>query len=184
MQTAIIAVGGFLLSLEPTKKPIVGTYRENVYPKAIASGIILLLGALTPVILNAMGALSYDNMVALISILTTIAGIGVLVRLSYPFTKYRVVVFILVLVAVAFLALALPKSYLGGMPTSSIDIMDGTFAHEFFQPWNSPVYNKIVSEPSAWLTILIYTVISYPQVLLVEILFRNVGTMLGKKLHD
>lgn len=184
MQTAIIAVGGFLLSLEPTKKPIVGTYRENVYPKAIASGIILLLGALTPVILNAMGALSYDNMVALISILTTIAGIGVLVRLSYPFTKYRVIVFILVLVAIAFLALALPKSYLGGMPTSSIDIMDGTFAHEFFQPWNSPVYNKIVSEPSAWITILIYTVISYPQVLLVEILFQNVGTMLGKKLHD
>ena len=184
MQTAIIAVGGFLLSLEPSKKPIVGTYRENVYPKALASGVVLLLGALTPVVLNAMKLLSDDNTTALISILTTIAGIAVLVRLSHPFTKYRTFVFIAVLLTASFFALALPKSYLGGMPTSSIDIISGNFAHEFFQPWNSPVYTNIVSQPAAWVTIITYTLIVYPEVLLIEILLRNVGNIIGRKIHE
>ena len=184
MQTAIIAVGGFLLSLEPSRKPIVGTYRENVYPKALASGVVLLLGALTPVILNAMGLLSADNTTALISILTTIAGIAVLIRLAWPFTLYRWIVFGAVIVVVLFLSLALPKTYLGGMPTSSLDIVSGAFANEFFQPWNSAVYTNIFSQPGAWVTILTYSIIAYPEVLLIEILFKNIGAFIGDKLHD
>lgn len=184
MQTAIIAVGGFLLSLEPSKKPIVGTYRENVYPKALASGIVLLLGALTPVVLNAMKLLSNENTTALISVLTTIAGIAVLIRLSYPFSGYRIFVLVAVILTAAFFALALPKTYLGGMPTSSLDISSGAFAREFFQPWNSGVYQSVFSEVTAWVTVLTYTIVVYPQVLLMEILFKNIGNFLRDKLYE
>ena len=182
MQTSVIAVGGFLLSLEPSKKPIVGTYRQNVYPKAVAGGITLLLGALTPVVLNATHLLNDVNTTSLISILTTVAGIAVLIRLSLPFTKYRVFVFGMVILATVFLALALPKSYLGGMSTSSVDILNGSFAYEFFQPWHSPVYQNIASETNAVVCICVYTVIVFPEVLLLEILIGNLGTVIGKKI--
>lgn len=184
MQTAIIAVGGFLLSLEPTKRPIQGTYRQNVYPKALAAGLALLIGVLTPCILNWIGLLSNDNTTALISILTTVAGLAVLIRFSIPFTKYRVFVLCSVIFVAAFLALALPKSYLGGLPTSSVDILNGNFAHEFFQPWNSPVYQNIASESNAWICMLVYSVVVFPEVALLEILFRRFGERLGKKYHD
>ncbi|MBO4540822.1 MAG: HAD-IC family P-type ATPase, partial [Bacilli bacterium] len=45
VQTAVIAFGGFLLSLEPSKKPIVGSFQKNVYLKALAAGIFLLLAS-------------------------------------------------------------------------------------------------------------------------------------------
>ena len=175
MQTAVIAVGGFMLSLEPTRKPITGSFRGNVYPKAFASGMALLIATMVPVTLNSFHVISNDNTTALISILTTVAGFAVLIRNSRPFTKYRGIVFLLVLVAALFLALALPKSYLGGMPTSSADIISGNFLHEFFQPWNSPVYGHLISEPSAWITLIVYTAIVYPLVILGELVFVKAG---------
>ena len=183
MQTAIIAVGGFLLSLEPTKKPITGTYRENVYPRAFASGLNMLVGALVPVVLNAFGVISQENTTALISILTTVAGLMALIKLSRPFTKYRVFVLGMVLFAMAFLALALPKSYLGGLATSSVDIINGNFAHEFFQPWNSPVYTNLASQPSAWITLVVYVVCGYPVLMLVEFLTKKAFLAIRKKIR-
>lgn len=182
MQTAVIAVGGFLLSLEPTKKPITGTFRRNVYPKAIAAGLTMLIGALVPCVMNVFGAISNDNTTALISILTTVAGVAILIRNSRPFTKYRTFVFVAVLVSAAFLALALPKSYLGGLPTSSADILNGNFIHEFFQPWNSPVYTNLASQQSAWITMLVYAAVAYPCILLLEKIAIKAENAIGAKL--
>ncbi|MBP5217047.1 MAG: HAD-IC family P-type ATPase, partial [Bacilli bacterium] len=48
VQTAVMAIGGFLLSLEPSKKPIVGSFQKNVYLKALAAGIFLLIASIIP----------------------------------------------------------------------------------------------------------------------------------------
>ena len=63
-----------------------------------------------------------------------------------------------------------------------MDILNGNFAHEFFQPWNSPVYQNIASETNAVVCICVYTVIVFPEVLLLEILIGNLGTVIGKKI--
>ncbi len=173
IQTAIIAVGGFFLSLEPTKKPITGTFRQNVYPKAATGGLALLIGALLPTTLNAFGLINEGATTALISILTTLSGLAVLICFSRPFTRYRVFVLGLVLFAIAFLSLALPKSYLGGQPTSIKDFTSDTFAHEFFQPWNSPVYQLIAESMPTWVTIIAFTAFVYPFVVLMERLLRS-----------
>ena len=165
MQTAVIAVGGFLLSLEPTRKPITGTFRRNVYPKAIAGGIALLFATLLPCVFNAIHFISNDNTTSLISILTTIAGFAIIIRNSRPFTKYRAVVFGLVILSAAFLALALPKSYLGGQPTSISDFTSGSFVHEFFRPWNSPIYSDLGSQMSALIILFSYLALVYPSLI-------------------
>ena len=183
VQTSVIAIGGLLLSLEPTKKPIQGTYRQNVYPKALTAGVALLLGALLPCLLNAFQIITIENTTTLISVLTTFAGLAVLIRYSMPFTKYRVVVLIVVLVTILFLSLALPNTYLGGKPTSSADILSGKFAYEFFQPWNSVTVRGFFDQTSTWLTALIYAVTVYPQVWALEYVFEHIGHRLTRRLE-
>ena len=62
------------------------------------------------------------------------------------------------------------------------DTNNGSFAYEFFQPWHSPVYQNIASETNAVVCICVYTVIVFPEVLLLEILIGNLGTVIGKKI--
>ena len=182
LQTAIIAVGGFLLSLEPnTKKPIVGTFKENVFPKAMSAGLALLLGALVPTILNSAHLINNDNTTAMISILTTIAGVVVLARLSQPFTPYRVFVFFCVVFVAVFLALAMPKSYLGGLATSLKDFFDGEVGSQFFQPGNSPVYRNLISDPFAILMMSVYIVAAYPSIFLIERILARIGAWIGNR---
>ncbi|MBQ4254482.1 MAG: HAD-IC family P-type ATPase, partial [Bacilli bacterium] len=160
MQGAITGIGGFLLSLEPQKKPIKGSFLQNVRTRSIISGSFLLITALLPILLNQLpqlwgGAplLSDNNAKAMISILTTIMGFVVMLSMCIPFNRYRIVSLSLVLVVIMLFAFGLPTSYVGGQTTSfeMFRSPDGNFFHApvfqvAFQPWNSDVFKELHAE--------------------------------------
>ncbi len=149
-EQAVIGIGGFLLSLENSKKRIEGNFISKVIPAAISGGLMLLIFALVPMILWQCGVMSQENSRASISILTIIGGLIIMFSLSCPFTKYRAVVFGVSFLAALVMALAAPNSYLGGAPTTLNMIFgDSTFWREFFQPWNSRVFADI--EQQSWI---------------------------------
>lgn len=148
-EQAVIGIGGFLLSLENSKKRIEGSFMKKVIPAAISGGLMLLIFALVPMILCQAGVLSQENSRASISFLTIIGGLVVMFSLSAPFTKYRLIVFLISLGSAVLLALAAPNSYLGGAPTTlKMIFQDSSFWRECFQPWNSQVYANL--EKQSW----------------------------------
>lgn len=127
MQTGVIAVGGFLLSVEGSSKPITGSFMKTVYSKAAASALLMTIGALLPCILSVIRSggeriMTPDNARSMISLLTTIAGFTVLLLMCYPFTRYRTVVLVVSLAITVLCALALPTVYVGGRSWSFRDI--------------------------------------------------------------
>lgn len=143
-EQAVIGIGGFLLSLENSKRRIEGSFASKVFPSAIAGGIMLLIFALLPMILWQAGVLSQENSRASISFMTIIGGLVVMFALSCPFTKYRAIVFGISCASAILMALIAPNSYLGGSPTTLKMIFgDSTFWHECFQPWNSAVFANL-----------------------------------------
>ena len=163
VQTSVIAVGGFLLSLEGSKSPIKGTFATNVYTRALASGLLVFLAALLPCLLNLFGVISNSaNVTSMISILTTIAGITVMLRNSMPFTKYRLIVFLFVVFVTFLLAFALPRPYVGGQHLAIEDLANGTIKNEFFQPWNSIVFTNFNAEPITYWIMLIFILTALP----------------------
>lgn len=154
-EQAVIGIGGFLLSLEPSKKPIEGSFSAKVFPSAISGGVLLLILSMIPMSLCQLGLLNQENATTSISILTIIGGLTIMFALSMPFTKYRAIVFGVSLFSAVFLALSAPTSYLGGKPTSLSMIFGGNgdlaldFWREFFQPWNCDVYANL--EKESWI---------------------------------
>lgn len=158
LQATSIGVGGFFLSLEGRKTPIQGSFLKNVFSKVVPSGILIWLGAMLPLFLYSIprwfgGAeiISYQNTRSLISILTTLAGLVVMITMCMPYTKYRAKVLAIVLAAALALAFGLPTSYVGGLPTgvSMFASPDGNFLHsqlmrEFFQPWNVAIFHELL----------------------------------------
>ena len=162
MQTSIIAVGGFLLSLEPSKKPIEGRFKTNVYLRALASGLFMLLASIIPPILSINGWMKEANVSSMISILEWLAGFIVLIVFCLPLNKYRTVSMILCFVVAVFLALAIPQAYVGGRPLSIQDFASNKVWHEAFQPWNSQVMRNLVEDPSCWITFVSFLLLGSP----------------------
>lgn len=175
-EQAVIGIGGFFLSLENSKKRIEGSFREKVLPSALTGGLMLLVITLIPLGLNQMGLLSQENATTSISVLTLICSLAIMGALSFPFSKYRVVVFFISLISALLMAFAAPRSYLGGAPTTLSMIIgsNAQFWHECFQPWNSAVFANI--EKQSWICwIFIATVfLSAPFYCLLRFLFGKI----------
>lgn len=176
-EQAIIGIGGFLLSLENSKKRIEGDFASKVFPAAIAGGLMLLIFALIPMGLRQCGVLSQENAKASISFLTIIGGLAVMFALSCPFTKYRAIVFLISLSSAIVMALAAPNSYLGGQPTTLAMVFGTAFWHDFFLPWNSEVYANL--ETQSWVIWIYLAVLfgAYPAYLglrqLIKTIFKS-----------
>ena len=170
MQTGVTAIGGLLLSLEGTKQPIRGTFKDNVIWKTIIAGSIVVLAVLIPIWLNQIPTmLGYDpivnnsNVGSLISVLATFAGIDVAISMSLPLNRYRLTVIFIIIASCLILGFALPTSYIGGRASSfsMFKSPDGQFFHsqffkEFFQPWNAPAIKALNSERGSYLTMAIF----------------------------
>ena len=168
MQSSVIAIGGFLLSLEGTKEPIKGTFKENVLSKAVISGIFMTLGAIIPIMLNQVPVffghaplLNISNVSSMISILTTMAGFIVMLAMSYPLNRYRRIILSISIASAILLGFAFPTSFIGGKASTfsmfhSTDhnLFHSQFFKEIFQPWNCPSINSIHSQPLACYLIL------------------------------
>ncbi len=181
-EQAVIGIGGFLLSLENSKKRIEGDFALKVFPSALAGGLLLLVFALTPMGLWQCGVLSQENATASISILTIIGGLVVMFALSCPFTKYRAIACSISLLSAILMALSAPNSYLGGQPTTLGMIFGTAFWHEFFQPWNSEVYVRM--EAQSWIVWIYLFVLltAYPSYLGLHQLIK--ATMKNTKLFE
>lgn len=176
MQTSIIALAGFLLSLESTKKPIEGTFRKNVFPRAILSGLFMAFAVLVPILLNQIpkafdshSLISDTNVSTMISVLAFISGFIVLISMSLPFTRYRKAVILLSLFCAFLLSMMSPTSYICGKAStfSMFHSPDGNFFHsefmkEFFRPWNAPSVQEFFSQKSCLLTMAIYFILALP----------------------
>lgn len=171
LETAIIGTGGFLLSLERTKRPIKGSFGRNVLAKAIPSGIFVFIGAITPVLLNAAGAYgtgayASETSTSLISLMTALAGSTVLIAMCIPFNKHRVICICLVIGNIALFALALPRVFIGAKSLNFSDTT--TLLSEFFQPWNARALRVVflneagIFNAPAFLTLALYFFIGLP----------------------
>jgi cation-transporting P-type ATPase E len=166
-EQAVIGIGGFLLSLENSKKRIEGAFFMKVIPSALAGGLLLLFFTLSVMGLNQGGVLSGDNASTLISFLVITGGLVIMFALSYPFTKYRALVFLVSLLSAAVLSFAAPASYLGGAPTTVAMIFGHgeeakAFWNSFFQPWNSPLFGELTKQSWAIWFYLLALAISFP----------------------
>ena len=155
LETAIIGTGGFFLSLESNPKPIRGKFHENVLSMAVPSGLFLFICMLVPAILYQLGVFgtfgtvdARGAMVVLTSVLTALSGLSAVLALSVPFTKYRVVVCLLVLGNVLLFALGLPRVFLEGSAIHFDGDNVNILLREAFQPWNSGAIDLLAKTPS------------------------------------
>ena len=178
LESAVIGTGGFVLSLEYSKRPIKGSFSKTVLSKAIAAGllamtaIVLAIWAYTiPTGLGYSPWINEANVKAMISILLTFAGLVVAFTMCLPFTKYRVFAFVLIILTVISLAFILPTSFVGGQPTSAAmflydketeTIFDSQFMREFMQPWNSKAVQEVFKDPDNFIILGIFVFVALP----------------------
>lgn len=115
----IIALSGFLLSIENSKTPVTSSFRTSVYPKALVSGLMCSLSAMFVILAYTLGwlgevgsntALEVEQ--SLITILIILSGLTVLISLCYPFNAYRIFVIILAAILSIAAVVAYPSVYL------------------------------------------------------------------------
>ncbi len=177
MQFSVIALGGFLLSLEGSKDPIKGSFKENVLFKALLSGCFMTLGAILPILINQISltfgnkpVFNNSNVSTMISLLTTLSGIIVMIAMTYPHNKYRKGVLILTIASSFIAGFFSPTSFIGGKATtfSMFKSNDGNIFHcqfikEIFQPWNCPSLISLNSQAlQCYLTLGLFILIGLP----------------------
>lgn len=182
MQTAVIAIGGFLLSLEGSKEPIRGNFKRKVLSKASISSLLIVIAVLLPILLNEIPKtfskepiISDGNVSSLISVLALVAGFIVLVSMCFPFTRYRKISLIGSVFVSLLLGFSMPTTYIGGKVTSfsmfsspDSNVFHTQFFHEFFQPWNSLAVSQLFSSITSYIVLFSYIVVMLPVFLLVN----------------
>ncbi len=179
LESAVIGTGGFVLSLEFSKRPIKGSFTKNIIAKGIAAGLLAMIaivisiqGFTLPYSLGYEPWISEENVKSMISILLTFSGLVVAFTMCLPFTKYRLFAFILIILTVVSLAFMLPTSFVGGMPTNAAmfgfdsskgeTVFDSPFMREFFQPWNSIPVRNVFSDPDNFVILGIFVFAALP----------------------
>ena len=192
LEAAVIGTGGFILSLEGSKKPIRGKFIKTIVSKGIAAAFLAALAIIIPIVMHTAPIrlgyepiISEENVKTMISLLLLLSGLAVTFVMCLPFTKYRIFAIILVLGTVFALAMMLPTSYIGGRPTNGVmflyhpelgeTILDCQFMKEFLRPWNSSAVKDLVSEYSDFNIMIIFFFVALPLYFLVmELVNRKI----------
>jgi hypothetical protein len=179
LEAAVIGTGGFILSLEGTKKPIKGSFSKTIIAKAIAAGLLALAAVMLPILAYVIPKhygqepwINALNVKSMISILLTLAGLVVTFTMCLPFTKYRVFAFTLVCLTVVSLSFLVPTSFVGGRPTSASmfgydtslgqNFFDCQFMRELFRPWNSPAFQNLFEDRDNFIIMGIFLFVALP----------------------
>ena len=179
LEAAVIGTGGFILSLESTKKPIKGSFSKTIISKSVAAGLLALSAVMLPILAYVIPKhfgqepwINEQNVKAMISILLTLAGLVVTFTMCLPFTKYRVFAFTLVMLTVVSLAFLVPTSFVGGRPTSAAmfgfdtskgeNFFDCQFMRELFRPWNSAAIKNLFGDRDNFIIMTIFLFIALP----------------------
>ncbi len=192
LEAAVIGTGGFLLSLESTKKPIKGSFSKTIISKGIAAGLLALVATMLPILFytipryfGAAPLINEANVKAMISILLTLAGLVVTLTMCLPFTKYRVFAFALVCLTVVALAFLVPTSFVGARPTSASmfgfdtskgeNFFDCQFMRELFRPWNSQAIKDVFADKDNFIIMGIFVAAAIPLFfLIIEFINRKI----------
>ena len=185
LEAAIIGTGGFLLSLEPVRKPIKGSFMTNILTQAAAAGILVSFGILVPLLLytipQSFGAeplIVKENVRAMMTILVSVAGVVVLFSMCLPFNKYRAITITALLAVATILGFMLPASYIGGQTIGpnmleGKTIFDSQLFHELFQPWNSEVIRTLISDKENFIILRLFLYVAVPVFILVRFAIEN-----------
>ena len=206
LEISVIAIGGFMLSLESTKKPFKGSFTKTIIAKSIAAGFLATISILLPIMLYTIPtSLGYIPIIeesavkTMISILLTLAGITVGFVMCLPFNKYRLITLGVVLFSIFILFFSLPTSFIGGMPTSKAmfsfnpelgeTFMDSQFMKEFFKPWNSPSIQSLFNNQNNFTLIWVYILVAIPLFFIImeiinKLILKNNESLVDKFIND
>lgn len=190
LEAAVIGTGGFLLSLEPRRNPIKGSFLKNIVSQALSAGILAATAVLLPILLNtiphAMGfdpIVTDENVRAMMTILLTIAGIVVMMSMCIPFNRYRAVALTAVLAVATILGFMLPTAYIGGRPIGSSmfvfdkaagqTVFDCQFFREMFHPMNSQAVRALVSDGDNYIVLRLFLYVAVPAFILIHFAVEN-----------
>lgn len=170
LEMVIIALSGFFLSVENTRKPITGSFKSTVYPKAIASGLLCAIAALVSIWcykggVFGSGDVAKDIEQAVLGILITISGITALMTLCYPFTAYRGFVMIVAVIASGIMAIAYPQLFLTP-PAGGKDLFESitVLLHPFNFTDPANIYQYFTKD--AYIVIIVFTISVLPAYIL------------------
>lgn len=190
LEAAVIGTGGFLLSLEPKRTPIKGSFLKNIMSQSVAAGILAALSILLPIMLNTIPAhfgmspfVSDANVRPMMTLFLMSAGFVVIFSSCIPFNKYRAFVLTALLAVATILGLMLPSSYIGGKTigegmlafdrAAGQTIFDSQLVREMFRPGNSEVIRTLLSDRNNFIVIRLFFYVAVPIFVLVRFAVEN-----------
>ena len=104
LETCVIGIPAFFLSLQPNKEPIQGRFLPNLITSALPGAIIFTLNVIAMFVFDSIVGTS-GQLETMGSLVVTMAGFLVLFKLCKPFDVYRACLFVgMVIVSVLVLA--------------------------------------------------------------------------------
>ena len=190
LEAAVIGTGGFLLSLEPIRTPIRGSFMKNIVTQSISAGVLTACAILLPIMLNTVPKfygyepfVTDNNVRSMMTVLTTIAGLVVVFSMCIPFNKYRSIALAAILFVAAVLGLILPSGFIGGAPMGNSmlaydaaagqTIFDSQLLKEMFRPMNSPVVRELLSDSNNYLVLRVFLYAAIPTFILIRFALEN-----------
>ena len=183
LEAAIIGTGGFLLSLEMKRSPLRGSFVKNIKFKSLSAGLLAAFAVIFPILLYTISGtplITPENVRPMMTILLTLAGLVVMYSMCVPFTKFRAVVFVVVILSVIALGMMVPTSFVGGVPTGAEmfrydssagqTIFDCQFVREFFKPWNAEVFRNLSADTAVYPVLKLFIFLAVPVYLLITAL--------------
>lgn len=190
LEAAVIGTGGFLLSLEPRRTPVRGSFMKNILTQSIAAGGLAAFAILLPIILNAVPKafhmepiIADENVRSMMTVMMFVSGIIVVFSMCIPFNKYRRLALTAVLAVVTTLGLMLPSAYITGRPiggdmvtfdkAAGQTFFDSQLAQEFFRPMNSPSVKALAGDLDNFIVLRIFLYVAIPTFILLHFALEN-----------
>ena len=190
LEAAVIGTGGFLLSLEPIRKPFKGSFLRNIALKSISAGTLTVCAIVLPIMLNTVPKffgmppfVTDGNVQAMMTVLTSIAGLVVVFSMCIPFNRYRAFALGAILFVVIVLGLLLPSSFIGGRPingpmlafdtAAGQHFYDAPLFQEMFRPMNSEIIRALLADQNNYIVLRLFLYIAIPTFILIRFAVEN-----------
>ncbi len=194
LEAAVIGTGGFLLSLEPRRTPIRGSFLSNILKQSVSAGILVACAILLPIMLYAGPKfigwepfVSAESVSPMMTVLTTIAGLVVVFSMCIPFSRYRAIALVSILGVTITLALLLPSSFLCGEAIGgsmlSFDkgagqtLFDAQLFKEMFHPMQSEAVTTLVSDANNFIVLRLFLYVAIPTFILIRFALDHTAGM-------
>ncbi|MBQ7172734.1 MAG: HAD-IC family P-type ATPase [Clostridia bacterium] len=190
LEATVIGTGGFLLSIERVRKPIKGSFMQNILTQAVAAGTLAFCGIFLPVLLYQLPIvlgysplISAQNLRTMMTLLLTLSGFVVVFAMCLPFNKYRVFVMAALTGIFIFLGLLLPSAYIGGRTigpdmlaynaSAGETIFNSPLIQQMFHPQRSDVVRELFSDRDNFVILRLFLYVAVPIYILLRFAIEN-----------